>query len=286
MIFSPFGFRNQEVGGVAPTPTPTSTPTPSSTSTPTPTPTQTLTSTPTPTPTLTPTATTLPFSLSGITLYLDAGNSSSYPGSGTTWYDLSGNGNHGTLNNGPTYSSSNGGSIVFDGVNDYVSFASVSNMPTGNTAYTIIAFIKKDTASRRDGMIGYGTFGNTRQYLGFRTLGPPFETEGLVTYWYGSDFSVTTTVNSNTWYGMVSRFNKTSNQREMFINNSSIGTNSPSGTLNVQPQSGLLVGMTNIGNGLDDYIDGNMSVMMVYNRSLSDSELTSIWDYFKGRYGY
>jgi len=56
----------------------------------------------------------------GLVLCLDAGNPKSYPGSGTTWTDLSGNGNNGTLTNGPTYNSGNLGSLVFDGVNDYV----------------------------------------------------------------------------------------------------------------------------------------------------------------------
>jgi hypothetical protein len=58
---------------------------------------------------------------SGLVLALDAGNIKSYPGSGTTWTDLSGQGNA-SLVNGPTYSSSNGGYISFDGVNDYASF--------------------------------------------------------------------------------------------------------------------------------------------------------------------
>ena len=56
----------------------------------------------------------------GLVLNLDAGNANSYPGSGTTWSDLSGTGNNATLVNGPTYSSTDGGSIVFDGTNDYV----------------------------------------------------------------------------------------------------------------------------------------------------------------------
>lgn len=56
----------------------------------------------------------------GLVLALDAANSRSYPGTGTTWTDLSGNGYTGTLTNGPTYSSANNGSIVFDGVNDCV----------------------------------------------------------------------------------------------------------------------------------------------------------------------
>jgi hypothetical protein len=62
----------------------------------------------------------------GLVLALDAGNSKSYPGSGTTWTDLSGRGNTGTLTNGPTYSSANFGSIVFDGSDDYVQFTSTS----------------------------------------------------------------------------------------------------------------------------------------------------------------
>jgi hypothetical protein len=63
----------------------------------------------------------------GLVLNLDAGNPASYPGTGTTWTDLSGNGNNGTLVNGVGYSSDNGGSLVFDGVNDY------SEITTRNT---------------------------------------------------------------------------------------------------------------------------------------------------------
>jgi hypothetical protein len=71
---------------------------------------------------------------SGLILCLDAGNIKSYPGSGTTWFDISGNGNHFTLFNGPTYNSSNRGSIVFDGVNDYAA----SNNNINLTSYSYI----------------------------------------------------------------------------------------------------------------------------------------------------
>ena len=56
----------------------------------------------------------------GLVLYLDAANPRSYPGSGTTWTDLSGNGYGGSLVNGVGYNSGNGGSLSFDGVDDYV----------------------------------------------------------------------------------------------------------------------------------------------------------------------
>lgn len=59
----------------------------------------------------------------GLVLYLDAGNRKSYVSSGTTWRDLTTNGNNGTLTNGPTFNSSNGGYIVTDGTNDYVEVA-------------------------------------------------------------------------------------------------------------------------------------------------------------------
>jgi hypothetical protein len=64
--------------------------------------------------------------MNGLVLYLDAASPRSYPGSGTTWTDLSGNGNNGTLTNGPTFNSDNLGSIVFDGTNDYIQFSTVS----------------------------------------------------------------------------------------------------------------------------------------------------------------
>ena len=58
--------------------------------------------------------------IDGLRFCLDAANTKSYPGSGTTWTDISGKNHAGTLTNGPTFSSDNGGSIVFDGSNDYV----------------------------------------------------------------------------------------------------------------------------------------------------------------------
>ena len=60
----------------------------------------------------------------GLVLSLDAGNTKSYTSGSTTWYDKSGNGLNGTLTNGPTFSSANNGSIVFDGINDYVNISS------------------------------------------------------------------------------------------------------------------------------------------------------------------
>lgn len=64
----------------------------------------------------------------GLVLCLDAADKKSYPGSGTTWFDRSGRANHGTLIGGPTYNSSNGGSIVLDGIDDYISSVTLSSL--------------------------------------------------------------------------------------------------------------------------------------------------------------
>jgi hypothetical protein len=80
------------------------------------------------------------FNSNGALLYLDAGQSASYPGSGTTWTDLSGNGRNGTLTSGPAYTSADGGSIVFDGVNDYVQ---CSGSPTV-TAATFLVWMRRN----------------------------------------------------------------------------------------------------------------------------------------------
>ena len=80
-----------------------------------------------------------------LVLHLDAGNSSSYSGSGTAWNDLSGNGNNFTLTNGPTYTSDNGGAIVFDGTNDYaVSALNQAFFQFGTGDYSYGVWVKID----------------------------------------------------------------------------------------------------------------------------------------------
>ena len=76
-----------------------------------------------------------PIVTENLVLYLDAGNNASYPGSGTTWYDLVGNSN-GILTNGPVFNTGNGGNIVFDGINDYVDFGNILNLTSNFTLST------------------------------------------------------------------------------------------------------------------------------------------------------
>ena len=81
-------------------------------------------------------------STDGLVLCLDAADRNSYPGTGTTWTDLSGNGNNGTLTNGPTFSSSNRGGISVDGTNDYINCGNGSTIQQTTNDFSISVWIK------------------------------------------------------------------------------------------------------------------------------------------------
>jgi hypothetical protein len=91
----------------------------------------------------------------GLVLCLDAANRKSYPGTGTAWNDLSGNGNNGTLVNGPTFSSANGGNLSFDGTNDY------TEVTTRNTnlefqptlPYSVFVFLKSPPSGSQSAIV-------------------------------------------------------------------------------------------------------------------------------------
>lgn len=88
----------------------------------------------------------------GLVLHLDAGNSKSYPGSGTSWLDLSGNNNNGTLINGPIYNSiNNRGSITFDGINDYVNIP--NSISFGSISFTWSLFYKILSSGNAAGVV-------------------------------------------------------------------------------------------------------------------------------------
>lgn len=87
----------------------------------------------------------------GLVLSLDAANRKSYPGSGTAWFDISGNNNHFTLYNGVGFNSVNGGILTFDGVNDYV--ASTNNINLTSYDYVAIEIVYKSNTTAATAMV-------------------------------------------------------------------------------------------------------------------------------------
>lgn len=108
-----------------------------------------------------------------LTFHIDAGNTASYPGSGTSWTDLASSPLTGTLTNGPTFDSTDGGgSIVFDGVNDYVDFGTGTKLRYTNASFTHQMWVKLDsTKTAQNGMYQFANAGSYALYTGIPTSG-------------------------------------------------------------------------------------------------------------------
>ena len=209
---------------------------------------------------------------SGLSLYLDAANSSSYPGSGTTWTDISGNNRNGSLTNGPTFNSSNGGSIVFDGTNDFVSVASDANI-LSTTAYTKTVWFYVTSFSTDNNLISAGSSGQHALWL--------FTSNKLNAGHNGNWNTVvsTTTLVLNRWYFGSVTFNNTSGW-VLYLNgvqeSTSVSTTTFTGTGTISIGS-----YQNLGN----YFTGRIATATVYNRVLSSSEILQNYNATKSRFG-
>jgi hypothetical protein len=210
----------------------------------------------------------------GLVLCLDAGNRKSYPGSGTTWTDLSGNGNTGTLTNGPTYSSANGGSIVFDGSNDFVQ----TSYTTQLNDLTISAWFKDNSSS------GYARIADKDYDTGFwmgRNNSSTLWGGGVRTATLESFNSITLT--SNAWHFLVmAREGTTLKVYGDGITNTNT-TTCGSGAID---STILSLGATINDNGgpQRDWFNGNISQVSIYNRALTATEIQQNYLATKSRY--
>jgi hypothetical protein len=215
----------------------------------------------------------------GLVLALDAANTKSYISGSTTWNDLSGNGNSGTLTNGPTFSSANNGSIVFDGSNDYIECGNPSSLASiaGTTNATVSGWINFSAYSGSSGqpysvVTNHGSrvwlVENPSGYLRYRI------TAGGSDVWV-SDTSIHLL---NTWYYFVGTYDGVN--MKIYMN----------GILkNTQAQTGVL-GAANTTVRIGSYFNnnyhfsGSVSEFKVYNRALSASEVLQNYNGQKSRY--
>lgn len=207
----------------------------------------------------------------GLVLLLDAGNTKSYPGTGTTWTDLSGQGNDGTLVNGPTFSSTDGGSIVFDGSNDYAPIGT-SQFPFGASAGTLSGWARTNTISAGfSWIVSYGTASASQaRFLGIKNS--TFFFGG-----YGDDVAISG-VPLNTWFNMVGVFDGAN--ASLYIN----------GVLESGPTAkswSTLAGSAQLGRQVNgsEYWEGNIAQVSIYNKALSESEVQQNFNALRGRFG-
>jgi len=208
---------------------------------------------------------------SGLLLYLDAANSRCYSGSGNTAYDLSGSGNTSALVNGPTYNSSNLGSFVLDGTNDYINVNSQANI-LPYTAYTKIAYFYVTSFATANNIISGGFSGQHAFWLQVSNR--------LYAGHNGAWTTVTgnTTLSLNTWYfGAVTYSNSTG--WKLYLNGREDGTSADTTTFTGNQE--IVIGAYGSGN----YYSGRISYVQVYNRALSATEILQNYNATKKRYG-
>ena len=220
---------------------------------------------------------------SGLVLNLDAGVSSSYPGSGTTWTDLSGTGNNGTLVNGVGYSGSDGGSLSFDGVNDLVNFGNNGTLYNAyNTTFTQEFWVNLISgASTNRAILRVDDW--SRISLSISTSGINF------TIGYSSPTDIlnyNSTFNYNQWYCISIVWSKLVSQ-QIYLNGNLVAQRTPT----VSNYSGITgtAGGANIGRGHTSPYQANINAYIPsfkhYNRALTAAEIQQNFNALRGRFG-
>jgi hypothetical protein len=226
----------------------------------------------------------------GLVLELDAGNIKSYQSGSTTWFDKSGFANNGTLVNGPTFNSGSNGSIVFDGVDDYIQLVNsttyktqfpltVSTWVNVQTLANYGVLIRTDNTS--DAHWGVALIvGNSYELAISYGNGTSNDSNGRRTY-----ATSTSLINTNTWYNCVTVL-PDSLTCNGYINGSAVSMPYVSGnaTTLVYGSGGGTMGFRTDTPGAS-YFKGNISQTQVYNRALSADEVLQNYNATKGRFG-
>lgn len=223
----------------------------------------------------------------GLVLYLDAGSPNSFYSltAGTTWKDISGNGINGTLINEPTFNSSNGGNIVFDGTNDYANLGNSINFSTYTNGFTIGFWVRVLNT------------GQTNRYLFSKITNAGLDNQFSIVYGYvGSTFEL---------YGGAGGVGANQTIRtnsQIFVNDTNwhflyytVGATTIGyldGTARFTNTYASLTFVSSTNNNIlsafaptTNY--GNMSVanVVLYNRILSATEVLQNYNATKGRFG-
>jgi len=216
----------------------------------------------------------------GLKIHLDAGLVGSYPTTGSKWYDVSGNNNSGSLVNRPTYTSSYSGSIVFDGLNEYVSLSSQTAI-FSNSSFTISLWIYPGSLGVEDGArVVFSSIGPGPNYNSKAVFIKLEYGSVLIFGFYNDDLTEIIGWVPNTWQNIVCTYNYTTDTSTIYLNGvlKATGSNGPC------TETGTMT--TRIANWFSqEYYLGNISLCSVYNRSLSQTEITQNYNAVKGRFG-
>ena len=222
----------------------------------------------------------------GLVLCLDAANTKSYVSGSTIWTDLSRSGNTGTLTNGPTFSSANGGSIVFDGTNDCVDLGNVLNFSNYNTSgFTISIWVKvNSTIQANKYVFSKLTNGGTDNQFSiiYGYVANTYELYGGVSGGANQNIRINSqiSVNDTNWHNLTY----------------SVGTTTIGYLDGVSKFTNTYADLTYVSSTNNNYLAtfnnisanfGNLSIanMVLYNRILSATEILQNYNATKTRFG-
>lgn len=209
----------------------------------------------------------------GLVLALDAANSRSYVSGSTVWNNLTPTLISGSLINGPTFSSANGGTLVFDGSNDYIDCGNSANLQI--TVGTISAWVRTTSPGS-----SYRSIIAKQYAWGLFTL-----SSVLIAYDWGNSQPRSTGINiaDGNWKNVAMTFTQTvgtpSNNAIIYLNGNSVLTTT---VKHLDQTVGLQIGLGGITSS--QYISGSIAHGQVYNRVLAPSEILQNYNALKGRF--
>ena len=151
------------------------------------------------------------------------------------------------------------GAIEFDGSSDYIKVVSPDDVPSGNSHYTIEAWIKPDAMGTR-GIVGWGNSGLTNQVNALRLT-----SDGISNHWCNNDLVVTTGSLVGDWHHVVAEFDGTT--RKIYLDGVLVGSDKPSG--HNAAIANFRVGSTNSG----EWFDGLIDEVAIYDKALTQEEI-------------
>ncbi len=209
----------------------------------------------------------------GLVLALDAGNLKSYPGSGTSWVDLSDSGNNATLTNAPTYSN---GNLTFNGSTQYAQANSVTDEIISGD-FTLMAMIKGNTQDHKS-ILSFNTSGGGNRKLWM------VRSAGMGVYDSSTWYIGSINVDDDQWHHVMATYDYSTKGLKTYTDgvlDLNVTTNTQ---INVQASDTANIAMEYDGGSPTDFFNGSIPMVYVYNRILSQEEVTQTFESIQTRF--